>query len=120
MKAAHLFLLLTAALAPLPAPALAKGPAQRCAPVLQTYVRKADLPAGALALLPPMAERGGRFNVTDDIGPGEEHLPFARFISARLTGCTLSVRYEYGGYVHGFATAVLERRGGAWVLVRER
>ena len=120
MKTALASLLLTAALAPLPAPALAKGPAQRCAPIVRTFARKADLPAGALALLPRMAERGGRFNLTDDIGTDEAHLPFARFLSARQTGCALSVRYEYGGYVHGFATALLERRSGAWVLIRER
>jgi hypothetical protein len=119
MKPLRASLLLALALTPLPA-AAGKGPAARCAPLVGTYARKADLPAGALALLPPMAERGGRFLVTDVIGPGEERLPATRFISARLTGCTLRIRYEYGGIAHGFATAVLERRGGAWVMVRQR
>jgi hypothetical protein len=109
-------LLLASALAP----AVAKGPAQLCPHLVRLYASKAELPPGARALLPPMAERGGRFNVTDDIGPGEERLPFARFVSARQAGCTLSVRYEYGGIAHGFATALLEQRGRAWVLVRRR
>lgn len=120
MKAAPASLLLAALLAPLPAPALARGPSQICPHLVRTYARKAELPAGARALLPRMAERGGRFNVGDAIGPGEEHLPFARFISARQAGCSLSVRYEYGGIAHGFATALLEQRGRAWVLIRQR
>jgi hypothetical protein len=110
--------LLAAALAP--ATAAAKGPAQLCPHLVRDYARKADLPAGARAILFPMAERGGRFTVTDVIGPDEHNLPSTRFISARQSGCTLSIRYEYGGIAHGFATASLERRGGAWVLVRPR
>ena len=112
-------LLLAAALAPLPTPASAKGP-QLCPHLVRAYAHKADLPAGARALLPPMAERGGRFNATDVVGPEERRLPVARFISARQAGCTLSVRYEYGGIAHGFATALLEQRGRTWALVRER
>lgn len=112
MKAAIASLLLIAAFPAAAAPA--------CPRVARDYVRKADLPAGARAALFPMAERGGRFMQTDDIGPGEDHLPFARFISARQSGCSLRVRYEYGGYVQGVATALLELRGGAWVLVRQR
>ena len=119
MKAALASLLLAVALMPLPA-AAAKGPARLCPHLARNFARTIELPAGALALLPRMAERGGRFNVTDDIDVSEAHLPFARFISARQAGCTLSVRYEYGGYVHGFATALLEQRGRAWVLMRER
>ena len=103
-----------------PAAAAAKGPAQICPHLVRTYARKADLPAGARALLPPMAEPGGRFNPTDVIGPDERNLPFARFISARQAGCTLSVRYEYGGIAHGFANALLEQRGRVWVMVRQR
>jgi hypothetical protein len=115
MKAASALLLLAVGLAP--ATAAAKGPAQLCPHLVRDYARLADLPAGARAVLPAMAERGGRFNVTDSIGPGDRNRPFARFISARQSGCTLSVRYEFGGIAHGFATAVLEERGRAWVMV---
>ncbi len=118
MKALLAPLSLTLALAPLPA--AAKGPARLCPHLVRTYARKADLPAGARFVLFPMAERGGRFLVTDVIGPGEERLPAARFISARQAGCALSIRYEYGGIAHSFATALLELRGRAWVLVRQR
>ena len=119
MKPVRASLLLTLARTPLPAVA-GTGPAQLCPHLVRTYARKADLPAGARAVLFPMAERGGRFNVTDDISLDEARLPFARFISARQTGCTLSINYEYGGFGHGFATALLELRGRAWVMVRER
>ena len=102
------------------APAAAAGPTQLCPHLVRAYARKAELPAGARALLPPMAERGGRFNATDVVGPGERRLPFTRFISARRAGCTLAVRYEYGGIAHGFGTALLEQRGRGWVLVRQR
>jgi hypothetical protein len=118
MKTAFLPLLLAAALAP--ATAAAKGPAQLCPHLVRDYARKADLPAGARAVLFPMAERGGRFTVTDVIGPDERNLPATRFISARQSGCTLSIRYEYGGIAHGFATALLAQRGRAWVMVRQR
>ena len=118
MKAAFASLLLATALAP--APAAAKGPARLCPHLVRDYARKADLPAGARAVLPVMAERGARFNVTDVVGPNDRNLPFTRFIAARQSGCTLSVRYEYGGIAHGLATALLEQRGRAWVVVRRR
>jgi hypothetical protein len=118
MKAAAVLLLLAVGLTP--AEAATKGPAQLCPHLVRDYARKADLPAGARIVLPAMAERGGRFNVTDSIGPDDRNLPFARFISARQSGCALSVRYEYGGIAHGFATALLELRGRAWVMLRQR
>ena len=117
MKTA-LSLLLAVALAP--APAAAKGPPQLCPQLARDYARQADLPAGARAVLPAMAERGGRFNVSDAIGPNDRNLPFNRFISARQRGCALSVRYEFGGIAHGFATALLAQRGRTWVMVRQR
>ena len=117
MKAAFPWLL---ALALSPSAAVAKDPAPVCPHLVRDYARKSDLPAGARAILFPMAERGGRFTVTDVIGPDERHLPSTRFIFARQRGCTLSIRYEYGGIAHGFATALLEQRGRAWVLVRRR
>lgn len=118
MKIALASLLLATALAP--AAMATKGPAQICPHLVRDYARKADLPAGARAVLLPMAERGGRFNVSDAIRPGDRNLPFNRFISARQSGCTLSIHYEYGGIAHGFATALLEQRGRAWVMVRQR
>jgi hypothetical protein len=98
----------------------AKGPPRICPHLVRDYARKADLPAGARAILFPMAERGGRFTVTDVIGPDERNLPSTRFISARQSGCALSIRYEYGGIAHGFATALLEQQGGRWILERRR
>ena len=84
------------------------------------FQRKADLPAGAAAALGfPMAERGAPFQATDVIMPGPR-LPAARFVAARLTNCTLVIRYEHGGIAHTWETAVLERRGSGWVLVRPR
>lgn len=118
MKRAAFSLLLAAALAP--TAAAARAPLQPCSRLLRTYPSKAALPAGARAVLFPMAERGGRFAVADVIGPNERNLPAARFVSARQSGCWLNIRYEYGGIAHGFATAVLELRGGVWVLVRRR
>jgi len=117
MKAAFPLLL---AIALSPSTAAAKGPDRLCPHLVRDYARKADLPAAARAVLPAMAERGGRFNVSDAIGPDDRNLPFNRFISARLSGCTLSVRYEFGGIAHGFATALLEQRGRTWVMVRQR
>jgi len=118
MKLASFSLLLAAALAP--TAAAARAPLQPCSRLLRTYAHKADLPAGARAVLFPMAERGGRFNVSDAISYEDRDLPFARFISARQSGCVLNIRYEYGGIGHGFATASLELRGGVWRLVRRR
>ena len=118
MKAATALLFFAVGMTPVAA--AAKGPAQLCPHLVRDYARKADLPAGARAVLFRMAERGGRFNVSDAIGPNDRNLPFNRFVSARQRGCTLSVRYEYGGIAHGYATALLEQRGRAWVLVRQR
>lgn len=119
MKIALTSLLLAAALSPV-ASVAAKGPARICPHLVRDFARKADLPAGARAILFPMAERGGRFAVTDVIGPDQRNLPSTRFISARQSGCTLSIRYEYGGIAHGFATALLEQRGARWTLLRAR
>ena len=120
MKIALAPLLLAALPAPAAMAAAAKGPAQICPHLVRDFAHKADLPAGARAILFPMAERGGRFAVTDVIGPDERNLPSTRFISARQSGCTLSIRYEYGGIAHGFATALLEQRGARWTLLRAR
>ena len=63
-----------------------------------------------------MAERGAPFEVSDAVGPGPL-LPFARFISARQTGCTLEIRYEHGGIAHMFETAILRYQARRWMLV---
>jgi hypothetical protein len=119
VKAAAFLLLLTALA---PAAAGAKGGGSAC-PIhgSWTFARKADLPRGAAAALGfPMAERGGRWNVSDAIAPGPM-LPFARFIAARQTGCALAIRYEHGGIAHSYETAWLAWRGpGAWTLVGAR
>ena len=86
----------------------------------QNYTRKAELPAAAVAALGfPMAERGQRFQVTDVIMPGPR-LPATRFIAARRNGCTIALRYEQGGIAHTYETALLERRGDSWMLLRRR
>lgn len=106
--------------AALPSPARAGG-AEAC-PFhgLRLFGRMAELPAFAVRALGfPMAERGARWEVGDAIGPGPR-LPSARFVSARQTGCTLEIRYEHGGIAHTWETAVLERRGIGWILVRAR
>jgi hypothetical protein len=97
----------------------AAAPAQTCSHRARDFIRKADLPAGARAVLFPMAERDEPVQMSDAIRPGPRR-PFSRFLSARQKGCRLSIRYEYGGFAHGFATALLEQRGRVWVLVRRR
>jgi len=84
----------------------------------RVFARKADLPAGAAAALGfNMAERGQPFQATDDIAPGPR-LPGSRFIAARQQGCRLAIRYERGGIAHTYNSAVLERRGNRWVVLR--
>jgi hypothetical protein len=116
---AWLALLAFLALPAAPAPAAAKS-GTACPHFARNYARLADLPPGAAAALGfPIAERGGRWNVGDAVGPGPL-LPFARFISAEGGGCTLNVRYEYGGIAHGYATAILQRTDHGWTLLRRR
>ena len=83
------------------------------------YDRLARLPAGARATLGVMAERGGRWEPGDALGPGPQR-PSRRFISARQSGCTLVVRYEQGGIAHYERTAILTLRGTRWVPVSNR
>jgi len=86
----------------------------------QSFARLADLPAGAAAALGfRIAERGTRFEATDNLGP-EPRLPSARFVAARRTGCTLALRYEQGGIALTQQTALLERSGNRWVVLRRR
>jgi hypothetical protein len=86
----------------------------------QNFARLAELPQGAAAALGfRMAERGARFEATDNLGPAPRP-PSSRFIVARRNGCTIALRYEQGGIAHTYETAVLEMRGNAWVLVRRR
>ena len=86
----------------------------------RNFQRKADLPQDVEAALGfRMAERGQPFQSTDSIPPGPR-LPATRFVTARQTNCRLAIRYEQGGIAHTFQTAILERRGNAWVLLRRR
>jgi len=113
-------LLLAAAIAAAPYAAEAKGGAACSVRGSWTFPRKANLPSGAAAALGfPMAERGANWNATDVVGPGPM-LPFARFISARQTNCTLVIHYEHGGIAHSFQDAVLQYQGRRWVLLRGR
>ena len=86
----------------------------QCAPTAgRVFARKRDLPAGVLAALgTAMAEAGGAFRVTD-AGP-VSNLPDRRFVSARQTGCTITLRYEKGGYAHTFETMRLTYALGKW------
>lgn len=112
--------LLLAALALAPGASSAVQTGTVCAHVARSFARLADLPPGAVAALGfAMAERGQPFEVGDAIRPGARR-PFTRFTAAALRGCALAIRYEYGGIAHGFATALLTRRGAGWALVRAR
>ena len=86
----------------------------------RSYARKAALPPGVVQALGfAMAERGAPFQATDVIGPGPR-LPGARFVAARQIACRLALRYEQGGIAHTWNTAILERRGNVWILLRRR
>lgn len=110
-------------LAPFPlaaTPATAQGSSACARSGVHTYARLADLPAEARAALAlPMAERGARWQVGDVIMPGPR-LPAMRFVAARRTGCLLAIRYERGGIAHTYHTAVLERRGRDWTVLRRQ
>jgi hypothetical protein len=117
MSLAKTILLLAAAVAAAPVAAEAKGGPACQVRGVWTFPRKANLPAGAEAALGfAMAERGAPFEVSDDVGPGPL-LPFARFISARQSDCTLEIRYEHGGIAHTFETALLQYQARHWVLM---
>lgn len=118
MIRAFVFVAAVALVAPVAA-APKGGPA--CTPQRpRSYARLADLPAGARALLNlRMAERGQPFQGGDVREPGP-NLPSTRFISARETGCRLTVNYEQGGFGYSRRAAVLERRGNRWFSIRSR
>ena len=86
----------------------------------RNFVRKADLPDGAIAAFGiPMAERGTPFQATDVLD-SRRPLPSTRFVQARQVNCALAVRYEQGGIAHTWQTAQLWWNGNRWVLVRRR
>lgn len=66
-----------------------------------------------------MAERGARFEATDDVSLGSR-LPSARFIAASQRNCTLVIRYEQGGIAHIFTSATLAWTGRGWVRIDDR
>jgi hypothetical protein len=85
----------------------------------RTFARKADVPAGAMAVFGgDMAEVGSDFQMTD-AGPVSD-LPGRRFVSARQTGCTISLRYEQGGIAHTFETVELTFGQGQWTKTGDR
>lgn len=104
-----------------PGAAAAKGGASCTAPVRQRdYARFADLPDQVRTLFRfPMAERGQPFQATDVLMPGPR-LPSTRFVAARETGCSLRLDYQQGGIALFRATALFERRGGRWLMLRRR
>ena len=83
------------------------GAQERCAGEAVTEVRSlSKLPSDLRRLLPihtrgldGIADRGGRFNVTDVV---DEDLPMHRFTLAAIGKSCAVVAIEYGGRAHGF------------------
>ena len=97
-------------------------PQATCPQILRQPVnRYADVPAPIRAKLGRMAERNGRWNVGDSIGPGDERYPFEHFIAAGHMGQDRwLVIYERGGIAHYWIATVLQltpNRGGGRTAV---
>ena len=81
----------------------------------------AELPAEVGALmgkdrlgLGGIADRDGKFNVSDALVPGEEQLPFRRFsLAAVSTNCIL-VAVEHGGIGYSVELWAFERSNNRW------
>ena len=81
---------------------------------LRQYRRLAELPTDAVKALGfKMAERGQPFQSTDVRG-WPAGLPSARFESATLRRCTLTIRYELGGLYKRWGAVTLVKSGSAW------
>ncbi len=67
--------------------------------------------------LDDIADRGGRFNVTDVT---DHDWPMRRFVLAAVgTSCAV-VAVEYGGRAHGFELTEYRLTGGGWKAVERR
>lgn len=107
-------------------PAIFAGPptfaAERCSAAAVTEVRSLEaLPSQLRHLFPSatrgvdgIADRGGRFNVTDVI---DHDWPTRRFVLAAVgTSCAV-VAVEYGGRTHGFEMTEYRLTGEGWKAV---
>jgi len=80
----------------------------------------AALPTGIRQLLPRgtghdgIADRGGRFNVTDALTRETAALPMRRFTLAAVGATCAVVAIEYGGIAHGFGTREYRLIGEVW------
>ncbi|MBX7247660.1 MAG: hypothetical protein K1X35_01265 [Caulobacteraceae bacterium] len=72
----------------------------------QPVDRYADLPRAVRARLGAMAERNGRWNAGDALGPGDERYPFQHYLAGgHLGGDRWVVIYEKGGFAHFWTVA---------------
>jgi hypothetical protein len=84
------------------------------------FKRRADLPRPVLNLINkygPMADAGEPFEISDAHVADEPVLPSQRFISARQSGCDLTINYEFGGRAHGFGYILLHQIGSDWTVL---
>jgi hypothetical protein len=97
----------------------------RCSEAALTEVRSLEaLPSQLRQLFPSatsgadgIADRGGRFNVTDVI---DHDWPMRRFVLAAVgTSCAV-VAVEYGGRAHGFELTEYRLTGEGWKAVERR
>lgn len=80
----------------------------------RSYQRLADLPTDAVKALGfKMAEKGRPFQ-SSDIRGWPAGLPSARFVSAMLRYCTLTIKYELGGLYKRWETVTLVKSGETW------
>ena len=81
----------------------------------------AELPAEVGALLGKdrpgsggIADRNGKFNLTDALMPGEEQLPFRRFSLAGVSANCILVAVEHGGRGYSVELWAFERNSDHW------
>jgi hypothetical protein len=72
---------------------------------------------GATSGLDGIADRGGRFNVTDVT---DHDLPMRRFALAAVGASCAVVAVEYGGRAHGFELTEYHLADDAWKAVERR
>lgn len=82
------------------------------------YQRLAELPTDAVKALGfKMAEKGQPFQ-SSDVRGWPAGLPSARFVSATLRNCNLTIKYELGGIYQRWDTVTLVRSGSGWKRIR--